>query len=205
MLTAAEYLMDERPLLSEIQGAVLDLCRSRRDVVLFGAQAVNVYVATPRMSQDVDLLAEDAEGLANDILRMLHARFHIAVRIGVVASGRGMRLYQVRKPANRHLVDVRARDVDLDVTSRKGLRVPTPAYLVAMKLAAYAKRRSSPKGGTDLADIRRMLLAFPDLRKRRGAVAAALDAIGAGRAAKSSWTQIQAAKLVADEDADEGY
>ena len=46
-----EIVMKEPQPLTTIQNAVIDFVRGHRDVVLFGAQAVNVYVNEPRATQ----------------------------------------------------------------------------------------------------------------------------------------------------------
>ena len=47
-----EIVMKEPLPLTTIQNAVIDFVRGRDDVVLFGAQAVNVYVNEPRATND---------------------------------------------------------------------------------------------------------------------------------------------------------
>src|SRR5437870_990024 len=106
-LTFREFVMSEPLPLATIQNVVLEFMRGRDDAVLFGAQAVNAYVAEPRMSQDVDLLSTRAKELAEELREQLSQRFHIAVRVRQIARGRGYRLFQIRKFGNRHLVDVR--------------------------------------------------------------------------------------------------
>ena len=96
--------------LAEIHRAVLELLRDVDDAVLFGAQAVNAYVDEPRMTQDVDILSSRAAQLAEQLREHLKARFHIAVRVRQIGQGRAFRVYQVRRPKNRHLVDVRSVD-----------------------------------------------------------------------------------------------
>ncbi len=61
ILTFREFMTHESLPLATIHQTVLEFLRERSDVVLFGAQAVNVYVDEPRMSQDVDLLTHDAD------------------------------------------------------------------------------------------------------------------------------------------------
>src|SRR5450759_510087 len=95
-LTFREFIMREPLPLATIH-----------DAVLFGAHAVNAYVDEPRMTQDVDILSPRAAELAEELRAYLSQRFQIAVRIRTVANGLGHRLYQIRKPRNRHLVDIR--------------------------------------------------------------------------------------------------
>src|SRR5262245_8998835 len=106
-LSFREFVMREPLPLATIHDAVLEYLRGRTDVVLFGAHAVNAYVEEPRMTQDVDVLSTRAAEFAEELRAELSRRFQIAVRIRTVADGLGHRLYQIRKPKNRHLVDVR--------------------------------------------------------------------------------------------------
>ena len=66
-VTFREFMKREPLPLSTIQSAVMQFLRGRRDVVLFGAQAVNAYVEEPRMSEDIDLLSVSAEALAAEL------------------------------------------------------------------------------------------------------------------------------------------
>src|SRR5690348_5027964 len=109
-LTFQEFIMHEPLPLATIHDAVLEFLRGRDDAVVFGAQAVNAYVDEPRMTQDVDILSPRAVELAEELRLFLANRFQIAVRVREVAQGRGLRLYQVHKPKNRHLVDLRPTD-----------------------------------------------------------------------------------------------
>src|SRR5437870_2236170 len=102
-----EFATSEPLPLARIHDAVLEFLEGRKDAVLLGAQAVNAYVDDPRMTQDVDLASTRAEELAEEVRTYLNKRFHIAVRVGAVREGVGYRIYQVRKPENRHLVDLR--------------------------------------------------------------------------------------------------
>ena len=129
-LTFREFVMREPLPLATIQDAVLEFLRGRDDAVLFGAQAVNAYVDEPRMTQDVDILSPRAEQFAEELREYLTSRFHIVVRVREVADGRGYRLFQLQKPKNRHLVDVRS------------VESLPPAQAI----------RRSPRGGTSRAD-----------------------------------------------------
>src|SRR5229473_2327222 len=91
-------------------GAVLEFLRGRKDAVLYGAQAVNAYVTESRMTQDVDIASTRAKELAGEFRKFLNQKFHIAVRVRKVREGLGYRIYQVRKPENRHLIDIRPVD-----------------------------------------------------------------------------------------------
>jgi hypothetical protein len=107
-LTFREAMMREPFPLATIHDAILfEFLAGREDAVLYGAQAVNAYVEEPRMTQDVDIASPRAEELAEELRAFLNKRFHIAVRVRSVREGIGYRIYQVQKPKNRHLVDVR--------------------------------------------------------------------------------------------------
>lgn len=206
MLTAREYLMREPLPLHEIQEAILDFCRGRDDAILFGAQAVNLYVESPRMSQDVDLLSPEPEHVASALRDALAQRFHAAIRVRTVKPGRAYRLYQVRQSASRHLADVRLAQFALtDTVTEEGIRYVGMPLLLALKVLAYSKRRMAPKGATDLADIRRLLLARTDLRSATGPVADALKHIGASPGAFRCWEELVREPLVTDDETDEGY
>src|SRR5947207_3935735 len=107
VLTFREFAMREPLPLAEIQNAVLEFLRDRDDGVVFGAHAVNAYVEEPRMTQDVDVLSTRAAEFAEELRAELSRRFEIAVRVRTVADDLGHRLYQIRKPKDRHLVGVR--------------------------------------------------------------------------------------------------
>ena len=51
--------MQEPLPLATLHEAILDSCRGRADVCVFGAHALSRYTRAPRMTQDVDLMAED--------------------------------------------------------------------------------------------------------------------------------------------------
>src|SRR5439155_6118714 len=109
-LTFREFAMREPLPLATIHDAVLEFLRDRDDAVLYGAQAVNAYVEEPRMTQDVDIASVRGEELAEELRAFLNKKLHIAVRVRDIREGLGYRIYQVQKPKNRHLVDVRAVD-----------------------------------------------------------------------------------------------
>jgi hypothetical protein len=74
-----------------------------------------------------------------------------------------------------------------------------------MKVIALSRRRFAPKGGTDLADVRRLLLAHPALRSEVGAVSRALQRLGAGKDAFDLWRDLLEEPIVSDEETDEDY
>ena len=180
VLTFREFAMRESLPLARLQQAVLEFLRDRDDVVLFGAQAVNAYVDEPRMTQDIDLVSTRAEALAKEISEYFRERFHIAVRVRRVGEGRGLRLFQVRKSGNRHLVDLRPVERLPQAERIAGVLVMSPVELIASKVIAYYQRRGQPKSGTDWRDLALLLLAFPRLKHEPGPVADRLRAAGAG-------------------------
>src|SRR6266849_918503 len=132
-LTFREFIMREPHPLAVIQDAVLEFLRDRDDAVLYGAQAVNAYVSEPRMTQDVDIASTRAVELADELRKHLNHRFHIAVRVRKVREGLGYRIYQVRKPENRHLVDVRPVETLPPHQRVRKVLVVTPPELIAGK------------------------------------------------------------------------
>jgi hypothetical protein len=191
-LTFREFAMREPHPLSVIHDAVLEFLRGRSDAALFGAQAVNAYVTEPRMTQDVDIASPRAAELAEEIRRFLHERFRIAVRVRKVEEGAGYRIYQVRKPENRHLVDVRP-VARLPPTKRvKKVLVVTPPELIANKVMSMVGRQHKAKGLIDKADLYRLLLAFPQLKQPEGPVAERLRAAEAGEDVMAAWKELAA-------------
>jgi hypothetical protein len=200
-LTFQEFAMNERAPLAAIQECVLQHLQDREDAAVFGAQAVNAYVDVPRMSQAVDVMSLDALTLADEIRQLIHETFQIAVRIRTVAGGAGHRIYQVRESGNRHLVDIRQVSALPPCLRLERILVPEPATLIGQKVIGFAARSKTAKGMTDLADIRRLLLTFPDLKTDTGLVAATLtdhpDAL-------ETWLQIVATDIEPEDD-DAGY
>ena len=199
-LTFREYVTEEKLPLATVFRAVLDMLAQRKDAVLFGAQAVNAYTDTARMTEDIDVLSTDAAGLAEALRSELATRFRVAIRVREVASGQGFRVYQLRKPKNRHLVDVRQVERLPAWTVQHGIRIVEPVELIAMKVESFAARKTKPKGDTDHADLRRLLLAMPELRDRRGAVAARLRAMGVGQAVLAAWSKLVRERGERDDD-----
>ncbi|MGE0377295.1 MAG: nucleotidyl transferase AbiEii/AbiGii toxin family protein [Planctomycetaceae bacterium] len=190
--------------LATIHDAVLDFLRGRDDTALYGAQAVNAYVDEARMTQDVDILSPRAAEVAEEIRAHLNSLFQIAVRVRKVRDGIGYRVDQVRKPTNRHLVDVRAVE-QLPPTQRvEEVLVLTPVELIAAKVLSAASRIQTAKGLIDAADLRRLLLVFPELKTSQGTVADCLSRANAPGAALAMWNNIVAQEIL-PEDEDAGY
>lgn len=156
--------------LAQIQEAVLEFLQGREDVALFGAQAVNAYVSEPRMTQDVDLLSTRAKELAEELREFLSDKFHIAVRVGDFADGKGFRVYQTRKEGNRHLVDLRLVAEMPETEKIENVLILSPAELIASKVVSYYSRKGKPKAGTDWRDLAMLLLRFPELKTETGEV-----------------------------------
>ena len=202
-LTFQEFVMNEPLPLATIHGAVLEFLRGRDDAVLFGAQAVNAYVDEPRMTQDVDILSPRAADLAAEIREDLGRRFNIAVREREIREGAGYRVYQVQKPRNRHLVDIRRIEI-LPPAQRIGdVLVVVPAELIAGKLIAFEQRRGKPKSGTDWRDLALLLLKFPELKEESGPVRDRLVAAGVGRTLLDAWAAMVTQEILPEEGDDD--
>lgn len=192
--------MNERTPLAAIHAAILGLLRSRKDAVLFGAQAVNAYCGEPRMTQDIDILSPNARALAEEIRSGLAERFHLAIRVRELKGGRDFRVFQVRKPANRHLADVRSVESLPPAKRIGGILVVTVPDLIARKLLAYRRRQGQPKSGTDWRDLAELLLAYPALKTEAGLVADRLKALNANAQDIAAWRALVLEPLRADSD-----
>src|SRR5205807_1789574 len=157
-------------------------------------------VREPRMTQDVDLLSTRAAELAEEVRAFLNARFHIAVCTRAIREGIGHRVYQIQKPRNRHLVDVRPVDVLPPSQVVAGVPVVVPEELIAGKVRAYHGRRGQPKSGTDWRDLALLLLAFPELKSEQGRVRERLEAGGAGPEVLDVWRQLVAQQIATEEE-----
>ncbi len=202
-LTFQEFMMHESLPLSTIHGEVLAYLRGRDDVVLFGAQAVNAYVTEPRMTQDIDLMAVNAHGLAEELRQHLHIKFRIAVRVREIGEGKGFRIYQVQQGTNRHLVDLRPVET-LPLARRiEQVLVMAPAELIASKVISYCQRQGKPKAGTDWRDLAMLLLAFPELKQATSLVTDCLYAAGADAKILAVWQDVVKMEIEPENDEDE--
>jgi hypothetical protein len=199
-LAFQEFMVQEPLPLATIQDAVLEFLRDRDDAVLFGAQAVNAYVDTWRMTQDVDILSARAAELAEELGEYLGRRFHIAVRTREIGEGRGYRLFQIRKPKNRHLVDLRPVSELPPWRRIDGVQIVTPEELIATKVIAFRGRQGQPKSWSDRRDLASLLLTFPELKKESGPVAERLRLAGAGPEVFAAWTDLVAQEIVAEDE-----
>lgn len=194
-LTFQEFAMKEPLPLATVHEAVLEFLRGRTDAVLFGAHAVNLYVSEPRMTQDVDILALKAVELVEELRVYLNQRFHIAVRTREIRDGLGYRIYQMQKPKNRHLVDVRPVSEFPPTERVADILVVTPAEVIAGKVRAFQDRRNKPKGYTDMRDLLMLFTARPELKTSAGPVRERLLADGADAALLALWDELAAREL----------
>jgi hypothetical protein len=199
-LTFGEFAMREPLPLAAIHEAVLEFLRGREDAVLFGAQAVNAYVAEPRMSQDIDLVSTRAVELAEELREHLSERFHIAIRVRAIGDGKGYRLFQIQKPRNRHLVDLRTVESLPHAERIEDVLVTSPPDLIAQKVISYHARRGQPKAGTDWRDLAMLLLTFPELKQEQGAVSEVLKSIGANEEVMKTWVEFVVQDIVEPEE-----
>jgi hypothetical protein len=203
-LTFREAMMREPLPLAVIHDAILfEFLADRDDAVLYGAQAVNAYVEEPRMTQDVDIASPRAEELAEELRSFLNKRFHIAVRVRSVREGIGYRIYQVQKPKNRHLVDVRPIESLPPCQRVERVLVITPPELICEKVISMVQRTKAAKGIIDRADLYRLLLTFPELKTVEGPVAERLHAAGASAEVMAAWKELVAQEILPEDDADE--
>jgi hypothetical protein len=205
VLTFREFAMREPLPLATIQETMLEFLRGRDDVAVFGAQAVNAYVDEPRMTQDIDLLSLRAEELAEELRELLSEKFHIAVRVLEVGQGKGFRIYQAQKTGNRHLADVRPVAHLPATRTIEGIKVLSPAELIASKVISYHARRGKPKSGTDWRDLAVLLLKFPELKSETSEVTSILRSSGASESLLQVWRELVAQEIeleTQDEDLD---
>lgn len=188
--------------LSKIQEAVLEFLQGRDDAVLFGAQAVNAYVSEPRATQDVDIMSTRAKEFAEELREHLSERFHIAVRVREVGD-KGLRIYQVRKEGNRHLVDVRFEKVFPATQTIEQIQVLTPVELIASKVISFRSRYGQAKSWSDRRDLTVLLNRFQDLKVSGGDVEQALIAKNADTETIKFWRELVEQDLaIEDEDND---
>jgi nucleotidyltransferase AbiEii toxin of type IV toxin-antitoxin system len=203
-LTFREFATREPLRLAMIHDSVLEFLRGRRDAVLCGAHAVNAYVDEPRMTQDVDMLSPRGAALAEELRAHLYQQFQIEVRIQTVGSGFLYRLHQVRQPKDRHLVDVRSVDTLPDHRLVEKVLVSKPIDLICQKVVSMLRRSGTAKEMTDLADIYRLLLAFPQLKAYDGEVTNCLWDLGAPDLIIDAWHEIVDSEILPEDD-DAGF
>jgi len=202
-LTFREIAMNDPLPKGTIQQAIFDFLKGRDDAAVFGAMAVNAYIDERRMTEDIDFVSPRARELTEELRLYLNERFNIAVRVRTVRDGIGFRLYQISKPTNRHLVDVRP-VTTLPPTQRiDGVLVVTPAELIAGKVISYVHRKGKPKSFTDRRDLAHMLLKFPELKVEHGLIEQTLTARGADEASHAFWRQLVAEEILPEVEDDE--
>ena len=182
--------------LSMIQESVLEFLQGREDVALFGAQAVNAYVAEPRMTQDVDLLSTDAKNVAEELRALLSGKFHIAVRIREIGD-KGLRIYQVRKEGNRHLIDIRSVTELPEMQKVEDIQVLSPLELIVSKIISFQSRYGKPKSWTDRRDLAVLLLRFPELKEK---VSETLQSKNVSKSILEIWAEISSQDFQSEED-----
>ncbi len=197
VLTFQEFMAHESLPLSNIHGAILEFLQGRKDVVLFGAFAVNAYVSEPRMTQDIDLISTRSGELAQELKEFLSEKFHIAVRIREVADGKRFRIYQIRSEGNRHLVDLRMVSELPTTETVEGISVLSPVELIVSKVISYHSRKGKPKAGTDYRDLGMLLLRFPELKDK---VLKTLRAKKVGDTVLESWAGISSQNFQLDDE-----
>jgi len=202
-LTFREIVTNDPLPKGTIQQAVFDFLDGREDAALFGAMAVNAYVDERRMTEVVDIVSTRAKELAEELRGHLKERFRIAVCVRTVREGIGFQLYQLAKPKNRHLVDVRPVDTLPPVERIDGILVVTPAEVIAGKVTSCIRRKGKPKSFTDRRDLAHMLLRFPELKVEHGAVQQRLEAEGADHESLALWRQLVAEEILSEEEDDE--
>lgn len=203
-LTLQEFASHDPYPLATLQDAILKLLSQRNDIVIFGGQAVNVYVPEPRMTQDIDVLTIHAKQVAEDIVEHLREKFHIAVRIRSIAEEKAYTVYRTMKSQKIKLVDVRQVDTLPAFHRRMGIPVVSPAQLIAGKVMAYVARQGRPKSLLDRRDIAVLLLKFPRLKALSGHVQKELERLGANQKTLDAWCEIVQSDAYQD-DRDDGY
>jgi hypothetical protein len=201
--TFREIVMNDPLPKGVIQQAVFDYLDGREDAAIFGAMAVNAYIDERRMTEDVDIVSSRGRDFAEELRVYLCERFHIAVRVRSVRGGIGFRIYQLAKPKNRHLVDVRPTDALPPVDRIGGVLVVKPIEVIAGKVISCVRRKGKPKSFTDRRDLAHMLLKFPEYKVHDGDVQQRLAVLGANDETMDFWRQLVAEELVAEDDDDE--
>jgi hypothetical protein len=122
------------------------------------------------------------------------------VLVREIGDGKGYRLFQIQKPRNRHLVDLRTVESLPHAERIEDVLVTSPPDLIAQKVISYHARRGQPKAGTDWRDLAMLLLTFPELKKEQGAVGKALLSMDANEEVRKTWRELVAQEIVEPED-----
>lgn len=198
-----EIVMKEPLPLTTIQTAVIDFLRERTDVVLFGAQAVNVYVSEPRATQAVGLMSTRAADLAEELREHLSRLFHIAMRVREIKDGLGYRIFRLQKTGNRHLVDVRSVTALPPMQVIEGVQVLTAPELIASKVISHYQRRGKSKSWTDRRDLVVLLLAFPEFKTDPGPVTESLNSAQVDSSILSVWRELVSQEILPESEDDD--
>lgn len=198
-----EIVMKEPLPLATIQNAVIDFLRGRDDVVLFGAQAVNVYVNEPRATQDVDLMSTRAADLAEELANHLSRRFHVYIVWKKSKLSDNCRLFQSQANETRNLVDVRSVAELPEALRIENVLVASPVALIASKLISHHRRRGSPKSWTDWRDLALLLLTFPELKSDPGSVTDSLNAASVDQSVLAIWRELVKQEILPQTDEDD--
>lgn len=202
-LTFREIVMHDPLPIGMIQQEVVNFLSGREDAAIYGAMAVNAYIDERRMTEDVDVVSTRAKALAEELRQHLNQKFHIAVRVRTVRDGIGFRLYQLVKPNNRHLVDLRPVETLPPVQRVEGVLVVTPVEVIVGKLFSCIGRKGKPKSFTDRRDLAHMLLKFPELKTELGLVQQRLQDQAADEQILSFWRELVAEDIFPEDDEDE--
>ena len=84
------------------------------------------------------------------------------------------------------------------------IQVILPPDLICQKVISMVSRSKSAKGPSDLTDVRRLLLTFPELKALEGPVANRLRESGASATIVEAWREIATQEIIAEND-DDGY
>jgi hypothetical protein len=199
-LTFQEIIMNDPLPKGTIQQAVVDFLKGRDDAAIFGAMAVNAYIDERRMTEVVNIVSSRAKELAEEFRRHLSDAFHIAVRIRKVRDEIGFRLYQLAKPKNRHLVDIRPVESLPPAQRIEGVLVVTPVEIIAGKVISCIRRKGKSKSFTDRRDLAHMLLRFPEFKVADRVVEQRLVAQGADAQPLAFWQELVAEEILPEED-----
>lgn len=139
-------------LLENVQKFLLNYIFGRKDIVLFGAHAVNVYVDTEdiRYTSDIDLLSVEPKELASEIAEAIKEKFNIKVKI---VNERFF--YSIWDKTNkRKLADITFTSELPAFIKVNGIQVLTLQQLIEKKKAAIAcPSRKTNKRFQDQADL----------------------------------------------------
>jgi len=126
----------------------------------------------------------------------LSETFHIAVRVREIKE-KGFRVYQVRKEANRHLVDVRQIEKFPETETIENIQILSPLELITSKIISFQSRYGKPKSWTDRRDLAVLLLRFPELKEK---VLANLQEKNVGEAILETWAEIESQGFEFEDD-----